>query len=54
MTRFPFPEKPMLRRLLAERDGVAVVEFALVAPFMLFLLVRPPLGAARGKNSKVS
>ena len=55
MTRFPFPEKPMLRRLLAERDGVAVVEFALVAPFMLFLLVAAvDLGNAITANRKVT
>lgn len=55
MTRFPFPEKRMLRRLLAERDGVAVVEFALVAPFMLFLLVAAvDLGNAITANRKVT
>ena len=39
MTRLHLEPLRRLRRLVAERDGVAVVEFAFVAPLMLFLMV---------------
>ncbi len=55
MTRLPVPKKRMLSRLLAERDGVAVVEFAFVAPIMLFLLIAAvDLGNAITTNRKVT
>jgi Flp pilus assembly protein TadG len=35
--RFHFPLLPLARRFLAEREGVAAVEFALILPFLIFL-----------------
>lgn len=55
MTKFRLPIPMALHRLLAERDGVAVVEFAFVAPIMLFLLVASvDLGSAITTNRKVT
>ena len=55
MTKFRLPLPMALHRLLAERDGVAVVEFAFVAPIMLFLLVASvDLGNAITTNRKVT
>jgi len=55
MTRLRFPGSRAFYRLLAERDGVAVVEFAFVAPVMLFLLVAAvDLGNAITTNRKVT
>lgn len=55
MTAFRLPRPGILPRLLAERDGVAVVEFAFIAPVMLFLLVAAvDLGNAITTNRKVT
>lgn len=55
MTRIPLPHPSALRRLLAERDGIAAVEFAFVAPIMLFLLVAAvDLGNAITTNRKIT
>ncbi len=55
MTALRFPRPRALQRLLAERDGVAVVEFAFVAPIMLFILVAAvDLGNAITTNRKVT
>jgi len=55
MTKLRLPLPRAMRRLIAERDGVAVVEFAFVAPIMLFLLVASvDLGNAITTNRKIT
>jgi Flp pilus assembly protein TadG len=55
MTKIRLPLPRALHRLLAERDGVAVVEFAFVAPIMLFILVASvDLGNAITTSRKIT